>query len=184
MAKQYGFYFDSEQCIQCRTCELACKSTHNVELGIKWRKVIEIWSGEFPDVTRTFVSMSCLHCAKPACEEACPTGAIFKRDEDGIVVIDKDKCTGCQDCYTACPYNVPQFGSDGTMQKCDFCLELGEEPACVVHCPTEALRYGTMEKLSKLSAETAAQRLTGSTEPSIIILHKLGANIIQNAFGR
>lgn len=184
MAKQYGFYFDSERCILCRTCEVACESTRNVELGIKWRKVIEIWSGEFPDVTRAFVSMSCLHCAVPACEEVCPTGAIFKRHEDGIVVVDKDKCTGCQDCYTACPYNIPQFGADGSMQKCDFCIERGIEPACVAHCPTEALRYGTMEKLSKLSAETAAQRLTGPTKPSIIILHKSGVNMIQNAFSR
>ena len=105
MTKQYAFYFDADRCVMCYTCEVACKSTRNVELGVSWRKVIEIWRGEFPDVSRTFVSLSCLHCAEPACEDACPAGAISKRAEDGIVVVDKDKCTGCQDCYSACPYH-------------------------------------------------------------------------------
>ena len=84
MAKQYGFYFDVDRCVYCHTCETACKATRDVGPGISWRKVIEIWAGEFPDVSRTFVSLSCLHCAEPACEQACPTGAISKRAEDGF----------------------------------------------------------------------------------------------------
>ena len=97
--KQYGFLFDVDRCILCHACEVACKSTRNVEPGVNWRKVIEIWAGEFPEVTRTFIALSCLHCAKPACAEACPTGAITKRAEDGIVVVDKDKCIGCEACF-------------------------------------------------------------------------------------
>lgn len=169
MAEQYGFYFDAERCVHCHACEVACKSVRNLEPGIHWRKVVEIWTGDFPDVTRTFASLSCLHCAEPACEKVCPVGAIHKRKEDGIVVVDKDKCTGCGDCYTACPYNVPQFGTDGIMQKCDFCIGLEEEPACVAPCPANALFFGTTEELSRLAAEKGAEKLTGDTLPSLFI---------------
>jgi anaerobic dimethyl sulfoxide reductase subunit B (iron-sulfur subunit) len=112
-----------------------------------------------------------MHCGKPACEAVCPTGAISKRAEDGIVVVDRDKCNGCQECSSACPFNVPQFGSDGTMQKCDFCLGRGEEPACVAHCLTEALNYGAMENPSELAVGKVAEKLPGPTDPSMIILH-------------
>lgn len=182
MGKQYGFYYDVSRCVQCRTCEVACKTIRNVEPGLKWRRVVETWGGEFPNVTRTFFSLACMHCAKPACVEVCPTDAITKRAEDGIVVVDRDKCNGCQECFYACPFGVPQFGHDGTMQKCDFCIEIGGEPACVASCPAEAIHYGTIEELSELAAGKAAEKLTGPTEPSIFISNKLGANMIQNMF--
>ena len=184
MAKQCGFYFGTDRCIQCRTCEVACQSVHNIETVIKWRKVIQHWVGEFSNIKTVVFSLACMHCGKPACEEACSTGAISKRTEDGIVVVDKDKCTGCRDCYTACPFDVPRFGVDGTMQKCDFCLGLGIEPSCVVHCPTGALQYGTMERLPHVINGKVIERLSGPTEASIIILHKSGTNMIQNFFGR
>lgn len=172
MTKQYGFYYDADRCIQCRTCELACKSAHNTEPGIKWRRVTETWGGTYPDVTRTFFSLACMHCEEPACVAVCPTEAISKRVDDGIVVVDTNTCNGCRDCFSACPYSVPQFAKDGTMQKCDYCTGIGREPACVEHCPTEALRYGTMEELSRLAAEKGAQKLAGPTGPSLFIFHK------------
>ena len=184
MTKQYGFYFDADRCIQCRACEIACKSANGIEPGPRWRRVIDIWEGDFPNVTRTFFSLACMHCGKPACVEVCPTGAISKRAEDGIVVVDRDKCNGCQECASACPYDVPQFGDDGTMQKCDFCIETSKEPACAVSCPTEALLYGTMEELSELVAAKAAEKLPGSTDPSIFVLNKLGNNTVHKAFAR
>lgn len=169
MTKQYAFYYDARRCVGCRTCELACKSTNNVELGIKWRRVSDGWDGEFPAITRSFLSIACLHCAKPACIKACSINAIYKRIEDGIVVVDKDRCNGCQDCFAVCPFGAPQFGNNGIMQKCDFCLSLGKEPACVLSCPAEALSYGTMEDLSKLILAGRAERYPGDTEPSFII---------------
>lgn len=175
MSKQYGFCHDADRCIKCRTCELACKSANNIEQGIKWRKVIEIWTGEYPDVSRTFVSLSCLHCAEPACEKVCAVGAIHKREEDGIVVVDRNVCNGCGDCYEACPYNVPQFGKDGNMQKCDFCLERGTSPSCVASCPADALFYGSMEELTMLASEKTAKELVGGTGPSLIIRDTCGA---------
>ena len=170
MTKQYGFYFDADRCIQCRTCEVACKSTHNIEPGVKWRRVIEIWEGEFPNITRTFFSLACMHCGKPACVEVCPTGAISKRAEDGIVVVDRDKCNGCRECLPACPYGVPQFGDDGTMQKCDFCIGIGREPACAVSCPAEALSFGTLDELLEMATGKAIKRMDGITEPSIVVV--------------
>jgi anaerobic dimethyl sulfoxide reductase subunit B (iron-sulfur subunit) len=170
--KQYGFYYDAARCIQCRTCEVACKSTHNIETGVKWRRVIETWDGEYPDVSRTFFSLACMHCEKPACIAACPTGAIIKRPEDGIVVVDRGKCNGCQDCFSACPYGVPQFGGDGIMQKCDFCLGTGGDPVCAASCPSEALNFGILDELLATKTGNTTMRMDGTTGPSMIIVHK------------
>lgn len=184
MAEQYGFYFDTDRCIQCRTCEVACQALHNIEPGAKWRRVIQTWSGEFPDVKTVYFSLACMHCGQPACVAVCPTGAISKRAEDGVVVVDKDNCNGCQACFSACPFDVPRFGSDGTLQKCDFCLGLGTEPACAAHCPTGALQYGTMESLPELAAGKTYEKLAGTTEPSIIILHKSDTSIVPEIFAQ
>jgi anaerobic dimethyl sulfoxide reductase subunit B (iron-sulfur subunit) len=169
MSKQYGFYHDMTRCIQCHTCEVACKSVRNVEPGVKLRRVVETWKGEFPDIARTFSSLACMHCSKPACLEVCPTEAITKRAEDGIVVVDRDKCNGCRECLSACPFDIPQFGHDGTMQKCDFCIGLPGGPACVTSCPAESLYCGTMEELSGLVNRKANEKLAGPTEPSMFI---------------
>ena len=169
MTAQYGFYFDADRCINCHACEVACKSLHKIELGVHWRKTVEIWSGEFPEVSRTFVSLSCLHCAKPSCVKTCPAKAIIKREEDGIVIVDRELCTGCGICYDACPYGIPQFGMDRIMQKCDFCIESGGEPACTPPCPANALFYGSMEELSQFAQEAGAESLKGVTNPSLYV---------------
>ncbi|HEY95753.1 MAG TPA: 4Fe-4S dicluster domain-containing protein [Dehalococcoidia bacterium] len=172
MSEQYGFYFDEVRCIQCRTCELACKTTRNVESGVSWRRVLDIWEGKFPDISRTFLSLACMHCERPACVEVCTVGAITKRSADGIVVIDKAICSGCRDCFAACPYDVPQFGKDGIMQKCDYCLEFGRVPACTESCPGEALFYGTLDDLMKKADENGkvVRRLDEPVGGSIIIV--------------
>jgi anaerobic dimethyl sulfoxide reductase subunit B (iron-sulfur subunit) len=170
MSQQYGFYFDAGRCIKCHTCEMACKVTNNLETGISWRQVIETWSGNYPDVTRTFFSKSCMHCEKPSCLEVCPTGAIWKRAEDGIVMVDKDKCNGCRDCLAACPYDVPQFGKDGKMQKCDYCTGAGREPACTESCPASAIYSGTLDTLLETAKGKNPERMDGDNIPSIILV--------------
>ena len=177
MGQQYGFFFDADRCVMCHACEVACKASNGLEPGVNWRKVIEIWQGEFPDVSRNFVSLSCLHCAQPSCLQACPTGAISKRESDGIVVVDRNLCNGCRECFTACPYAVPQFGADGIMQKCDFCLERGMEPACTAPCPADALFFGTIEDLVRTAIEKHGVKLAGPTEPSMFIRNRHGPNI-------
>lgn len=175
--KQLGFFFDADRCIMCRACELACKAVHDLQPGVNWRKVIEISHGEFPVVSRTFVSLSCLHCAEPPCVHACSTGAISKRADDGIVIVDTDICTGCRECLFVCPYRIPQFGTDGTMQKCDLCFGLGIAPACAAPCPADALFFGTMEDLARLATEKSAQRLDGPGGPSLFLRSPRGSEI-------
>lgn len=173
MAQQYGFYCDTERCIQCWACEIACKQWNGIKAGgIARRKVHEVTDGVFPDVKRTFVSLSCMHCAEPACAAVCPAGAITKRAEDGIVVVDKEKCIGCHYCFFACPFGVPQYDENG-MDKCDCCIgngvTPGDTPHCVATCPTQALHFGTMEDLAeKVGDKKVKQMVSSDGTPSFI----------------
>ena len=164
---QLGFVFVKENCIQCHGCEVACKSWRNVELGVKWRRVENIWKGTYPNVTCMSVSVSCMHCTEPACVEACPEEAITKRTEDGIVVVDRDTCIGCQSCLDACPFEVPQFGTDEKMQKCDMCAgeraSDSEDPPCVATCPSEALVLKTVDVKMKKEMEVSMKVLVDAS---------------------
>jgi Fe-S-cluster-containing dehydrogenase component len=114
-----------------------------------------------------------MHCESPACAEVCKVGAITKREEDGIVVVDTDKCNGCRECSDACPFDVPQFGAGGKLQKCDYCTGLGTEPACTASCPADALSYGKIMELLEMAAKKGkkVRKLDGKTGPSIVIVH-------------
>ncbi|MDX9832663.1 MAG: 4Fe-4S dicluster domain-containing protein [Anaerolineae bacterium] len=171
MAKQYGFYLEVDKCAECHACEVACKAANNVDLGVRWRRVTTVWSGTFPNVTKESISLSCMHCGNPACEAVCPAGAIKKDPETGVVRVDRSKCIGCHYCFFACPFGVPQYGDDGTMQKCELCIDklaAGQDPACVSTCPAGALHAGTLEELAALAQEKAAKTLTSSTQPSVL----------------
>jgi anaerobic dimethyl sulfoxide reductase subunit B len=163
MSKEYGISFLQGKCIQCHACEVACKSWRNVELGVNWRSVKNIWQGSYPEVKLTSVSIGCMHCTEPACIDACPEGAIVKREEDGIVIVDQELCTGCMLCKEACPFNVPQFGADEKMQKCDLCLGRidmdSQNPPCVSTCPTGSITLVKMTKEEKLSEEKTIQNI-------------------------
>ncbi len=165
MNRHYGFNFDTGRCVQCHACEIACKSKNNIELGVKWRRVIDIWHGSFPDVTNRTYSIACNHCAGAPCEAVCPVGAIEKRREDGIVIVHQDKCIGCHSCFLVCPFGAPQFGDNGRIQKCHMCIDRlkeGKEPACVATCPVSALTFGTMEELAIRAQKKSALRLARS----------------------
>ena len=88
---QYGFYYDADRCIGCRACVLACKDWNDNEAGesVYWRHVTTVESGKVPNLRLTNQSLSCNHCAQPACMAVCPAKAISKRSEDGIVVVDQ-----------------------------------------------------------------------------------------------
>jgi Fe-S-cluster-containing dehydrogenase component len=110
---------------------------------------------------------SCLHCETPDCVTVCPTGASYKRAEDGIVLVDEDKCIGCKLCSWACPYGAREYSEvRGVMQKCTLCVdriyndsfeEIDRQPACVMACPTRARHFGDLgdpdSAVSKLVAE-------------------------------
>ena len=155
---QYGLYIDQSRCMGCFACVVACKDWHDVPAGPASRiSVITIEKGKYPDLFVAFLPTACYHCKMPACVDACPVGAIAKRDEDGIVTVDRDLCLGkkdCGQCLEACSYGAPQFENedDAKMQKCDLCLERTEKglkPACVGACPQRALDAGPMEELAQ-----------------------------------
>ena len=94
---QLSFYFDQSACIGCGECEQICKSERNLQDTESFRKVVTI---EENDEVNS-LSYSCYHCANPACADACPVGAIYKREEDGIVLVNSDKCAAQYDCLSA-----------------------------------------------------------------------------------
>jgi len=156
--KKFAFYLDTQICIGCKTCMVACKDKNNLGPGVFWRRVYEYAGGEWismpdgtfrQDVFAYYLSVSCNHCASPICVEVCPTGAM-NQDESGIVTVDVNKCIGCRDCEWACPYGAPQYQAEnGLMTKCDFCrdeLIAGGVPACVAACPTRALTFYKCDK--------------------------------------
>jgi len=156
--KQYAFYFDASSCSGCKACQAACKDKHNLPLGVLWRRVYEVTGGGWTRsgeawVSTVFaynVSLACNHCERPICVEVCPAQAFTKRD-DGIVLLDTEKCLGCKCCSWACPYGAPQYDEQtGRMTKCTFCadsIDAGQPPACVAACPMRALDLGDRAEL-------------------------------------
>ena len=177
MAEQYGFYVDTSRCIKYWACVVACKQWHEIEAGtVSRRNVTETVEGTFPDVKRKFESLSCMHCENPLCVANCPTGAVSKREEDGVVVVDDTVCIGCKTCEQACPFGVPQYveveGEGFKMDKCDTCLSIGREddqPHCVLTCPVQALHFGPLSEMEALAAEKGGTRMEGETAPSVYV---------------
>ena len=155
MAKQYGLLFDARRCIGCRTCVIACKAENHIAAG-SWMRVLnqhgtttDVPVGQYPRLTLSWQVRTCMHCKNPPCLEVCPSeGAIYQRP-DGIVLIDRDKCTGCQACGEACPHDAIRFHpGDGKPEKCTLCshrIDQGLEPFCAKECIWGALRFTNIE---------------------------------------
>ena len=145
---KYGFIIDNRKCIGCHACTTACKSEHDVAVGVNRTYVKQVEKGEFPDTRRIFSVMRCNHCTDAPCVEICPTEALFIR-EDGIVDFDNNRCIGCKSCMQACPYDALYIDPDTkTAAKCNYCahrVDVGREPACVSVCPEHAIIAGDME---------------------------------------
>jgi len=155
---------DQTTCIGCHACTVACKTEHQVPLGVNrtWVKYVE--QGTWPDTNRSFSIMRCNHCTDAPCVTICPTSALFKRS-DGIVDFDTSICIGCKSCMQACPYDALYIDPDEhTAQKCNYCVhrvEVGLEPACVVVCPEQAIIAGDLDNpATKIAAMVASGALT------------------------
>ncbi len=167
-AKQLGFIHHNVDCIGCRACEIACKDKNGLPAGPRFRRVMYIEGGTFPEVFAYKVNMSCNHCAEPACLPTCPTGAIWKREADGIVDIDSSLCIGCRRCEAACPYGAPQWDPLAKIiKKCNFCvdeIEAGRKPYCVMACMMRVLDMGP---IAELRAGTLATKALGPKDKPV-----------------
>lgn len=158
--KQLGFIHNNVDCIGCRACEIACKDKNGLPPGPRFRRVLYIEGGTYPNVYAYKVNLSCNHCAEPACLPTCPTGAIWKRADNGIVDIDSTLCIGCRRCEAACPYGAPQYDpSDNLVKKCNLCVDeilAGRKPYCVMACMMRTLDVGPIDLLRENKYETKA----------------------------
>lgn len=147
----YYLFQDTRRCIGCHTCEVQCKVQKNLPQGPRLCQVLQVGPrlvGELP--RSAFVFVPCYHCENPWCTAACPTGAMQRRDKDGIVFVDQNLCVGCKTCISACPWGAPQWNPEtGKVVKCDYCmdrLDQGTLPACVSVCTTQCLNFGRVEE--------------------------------------
>jgi polysulfide reductase chain B len=161
---------DLDRCIGCKTCIVACRNHHglvdheNAMPGAMshYLRVESEFKGKYPNLTEDFWVVMCQHCKKAPCMKACESGAISKDAQTGIVLIDKNKCTGAKKCIEKCPYAVIQFNEQGNYaHKCNLCHDrvvYGLEPVCVEVCLADALSFGEKEILL-MQAEAAGKKL-------------------------
>ena len=177
-------------CIGCHACTVACKSEHDVPIGVNRTHVKYIEKGEFPKSTREFSVHRCNHCADAPCVEICPTTALYTR-ADGIVDFDNDRCIGCKSCMQACPYDALYIDPEtNTAAKCNYCahkIDGGYEPACVIVCPVEAIISGDLDdsksKISLLVAneETTVRKPEKMTDPNLFYVNGTNEMLNPNA---
>ncbi len=164
---QLALVIDLNVCVGCHACVTSCKEWNTSgaagtlcddnpygqnPTGTFFNRVQTYEIGEFPYTETVHFPKSCLHCEDPPCVPVCPTGASYKRESDGIVLVDYDKCIGCRYCSWACPYGAREIDEhEKVMKKCTLCVdriydeslpESERKPACVMACPTRARLFG------------------------------------------
>lgn len=175
MTKQMAFVIDLRRCIGCDTCVIGCKVENAVPSGqtrltvydAGRNAIFERPQGSFPELSQYWLPTMCHHCVDAPCIKACPTNTLWRRDEDGLVVLDEDKCVGCQRCGEACPYGAISFDAEvGTADKCTMCshrLDDGLKPSCALVCPTRAIHTGDIN-----DPESAVSRLLQTREHKVL----------------
>jgi tetrathionate reductase subunit B len=181
------FVIDVGICNGCYCCQIACKDEHvandwspiakpQPDTGQFWMKMEEHICGTVPKVKMHYIPRLCQHCDKAPCIPACTVGAIYKR-EDGLVIIDTEKCTGCKSCVDVCPYNAIFFNEGLNLaQKCTGCahlLDSGEwkVPRCVDACPTEAIKFGEESEFKALIAKAEILKPETKAKPRVYYLN-------------
>lgn len=182
-AKKLGLVIDLDTCVGCQACVVSCKEwntggygaplsdqdPYGTEPSGSWLNRVHAFElDDGVDGRTVHFPKSCLHCENAACVTVCPTGASYKRQEDGIVLVDEDKCIGCGLCAWACPYGARELdAAAGVMKKCTLCVdriynenipESEREPACVRSCPAKARHFGDLADPSSEVAKLVATR--------------------------
>jgi len=184
-----AFVIDVNHCSGCYSCQLACKDEHcgndwmpyakaQPLLGHFWGKLNEYVRGQVPQVKMSYVFVPCQHCKDAPCIESCPIeGALYTRN-DGLVIIDPNKCTGCRNCITACPYGTIFFNEDiHIAQKCTGCAHLLDrgwpinEPRCADACAHTSIKFGEESELTSLISNSSILHPEYGLEPRV---HYLG----------
>ncbi|MBN2059186.1 MAG: 4Fe-4S dicluster domain-containing protein [Deltaproteobacteria bacterium] len=185
-----AFIIDVGICNGCYACQIACKDEHvgndwspiakpQPDTGQFWMNLTENIRGTVPKVKIHYIPVLCMHCDKAPCIPACPIkGVIYKRD-DGLVIIDADKCTGCKACVDACPYNAIFFNEDlNIAQKCTGCAHLldggWKVPRCVDSCPTEAIKFGEESEFKALISKAEVLKPEQGSRPRVYYLNVPG----------
>ncbi len=201
-ASRWAMVIDLHKCREhqdCTACIQACHTVHNVpnypnpKDEIKW-----IWKEPFShafaedqhpfireEILHSSALLLCNHCDNPPCVRVCPTQATWKREKDGIVMMDWHRCIGCRYCIAACPYGSRSFNyrepkrffaeiglkpqpdfpmrTRGVVEKCTLCeerLARGQWPACVEACPHNAMIFGDLDNADDPVRQLLAARFT------------------------
>ncbi len=194
--KRLGLVIDLDTCVGCHACAVSCKEWNTggypaplsdadpygaSPSGAWLNRVHGFEAGDGAEGRaggRTvYFPKSCLHCEDAACVTVCPTGASYKRPEDGIVLVDEKLCMGCGLCAWACPYGAREMDPlDGVMKKCTLCVDriynqnLAEEervPACVSACPVSARHFGDFADPESAVSRLVAERGTVELLPEM-----------------
>jgi Fe-S-cluster-containing dehydrogenase component len=183
--KKLGLVIDLDTCVGCQACATSCKEwntqgysaplndwdTRGADHSGSWLNRIHGYEVKEKGQAQSRIvnfPRSCLHCETPACVTVCPTGASYKRAEDGIVLVNPDMCIGCKLCSWACPYGAREYDEvQGVMKKCTLCVDriynenfLPEDriPACVRACPTGARHFGDLGDPASAVSQLVAAR--------------------------
>ena len=167
--QQYAFEVNLDKCSGCKACVSACHSLNGLDDNEAWRDVGLLFSDDWRQPFQQTITTACHHCVDPGCLNGCPVLAYEKDPLTGIVRHLDDQCIGCQYCVMKCPYDVPKYSAQrGIVRKCDMCasrLAVGEAPACVQACPSEAIRITIVDQAVIAAESRRGEFLPDAPEP-------------------